>query len=491
VLALESGIIPPNADFREINPRIDTHYLRVKIPTEPTPWPTSGLRRISINSFGYGGANAHVVVDDAYNFMKLRGIDGKHKTVANPQEAEIPKIELGVEASSTKPTPKLIVLSTSDEAGMGRLVASYGPYLAKKIYGGSADAGFFNSLAYTFDTHRTRLPYRTSIIAESSEDLMELGSMLPPPRRARSSPIQLGFVFTGQGAQWHAMGRELLSYPIYRQSIEEATAYLNILGCTWSAKEELMKSKETTKIDDPEYSQTLCTVVQVGIVDLLDKVNVKPIAVVGHSSGEIGAAYAGRYISRQTAWKVAYQRGVLASKLTRSTEHGTGAMMAVGLAAEDVLPYISEVLAKEKADIGLRVACVNSPTNTTVAGDEYLIDALDKHINAQKKGIFARKLRVQVAYHSPQMQAVAKDYLESLGPVLKGPPTTETVPMISSVTGRLVTEKEVCAASYWVENMVSPVLFSPAVKKMCSSGSEVDYLLEIGPHSALEGMLSW
>jgi acyl transferase domain-containing protein len=466
----------------------------VKIPTEPTPWPTSGLRRASINSFGYGGANCHIVVDDAYNFLKLRGLKGKHNTIASPLvEESIPGEEEEAaidEASSSTVTPKLVVLSTSDEAGIERLTSSYGSYLLEKIFGGTADEKFFENLVYTFDSHRTRLPYRTSVVAESSEDLVELGTTLPPPIKARQSTLRLGFVFTGQGAQWNAMGRELMAYPIYRQSIEEASAYLNQLGCAWSAKEELMKSREETKIDDPEYSQTLCTVVQVAIVDLLDKVNIKPVAVVGHSSGEIGAAYAGRYISRQTAWKVAYQRGVLASKLTRSTDHGAGAMMAVGLAQEEVQPYISEILATEKAQIGLRVACVNSPTNTTVAGDEHLIDALNATLNAQNTGIFARKLRVQVAYHSPQMQAVANEYLEALGSLLKGAPTTETIPMISSVTGKLVADKEVCKPNYWVENMVSPVLFSPAVKEMCGSGSEVDYLVEIGPHSALEGMSS-
>ncbi|PVH93281.1 ketoacyl-synt-domain-containing protein [Periconia macrospinosa] len=489
VFALENGIIPPNADFREINPRIDTHHLRVKIPTEPTPWPTPGLRRASINSFGYGGANCHIVVDDAYNFMRLRGIDGKHNTAARPNEAYIPQIESTTDTTSSEITPKLVVLSTSDEAGVERLVTSYGPYLSKKIFGGVADDAFFNSLVYTLDSHRSRLPHRVSMVAHSAEDLMELGSALPTPIKARSSALKLGFVFTGQGAQWNAMGRELLSYPIYRESIEEATAHLNLLGCPWSAKDELMRSKETSKIDDPEYSQTLCTVVQVALVDLLDRINITPIAVVGHSSGEIGAAYAGRYISRQTAWKVAYQRGVLASKLTKSTEHGAGAMMAVGLAEEEVLPFISEVLAQEQASIGLRVACVNSPKNTTVAGDEHLIDVLNALLNAQDTGIFARKLRVQVAYHSPQMQAVAKDYLESLGSMLKGPPTTETIPMISSVTGKLVASKEVCNPSYWVDNMVSPVLFSPAVMEMCGTGSDVDRLVEIGPHSALEGPL--
>ncbi|PVI03918.1 ketoacyl-synt-domain-containing protein [Periconia macrospinosa] len=491
VYALEHGLIPPNADFREINPRIDTKFLRVKIPTEPTPWPTTGVRRISINSFGYGGANCHVVLDDAHNYMKLRGLKGKHKTAAYPPGTKIEEAEAS--AATDRPAeeiaPKLIVLSTSDEGGIQRLAGSYGSYLMKKYFAGTADNKFFNSLAYTLDSHRSKFPYRTSIVARSTKDLLDISSEIPAPKRARSSPLQLGFVFTGQGAQWHAMGRELLVYPIYRQSIEEASAYLNDLGCKWSALEELGRSKEESKIDDPEYSQTLCTVVQVALVDLLEKANVKPVAVVGHSSGEIGAAYAGRYISKQSAWKVAYSRGVVASKLTRSTSHGAGAMMAVGLPEEEARPYIAEVLAKEKADIGLIIACVNSPSNVTVAGDDHLIDALLAHLNAQNKGIFARKLRVQVAYHSPQMQAVAEEYLEKLGPILKGPSTTETIPMISSVTGKLVVDKEVCNPTYWLQNMVSPVLFSPAVKVMCGSESAVDHLVELGPHAALGGPL--
>lgn len=489
MLALEHGIIPPNADFREINPRIDTHSLRVKIPTEPTPWPTSGLRRASINSFGYGGANCHVVVDDAYNFMRLRGIHGNHKTAPYPPASGMANTEPEDE-DCTESDAKLIVISTSDEGGAKRLVESYGPYLLNRIFSGSAGAKFFDSLAYTLDSHRSQLAYRTSIVAESVEDLMELGSVLPAPIKAPRSVPRLGFVFTGQGAQWHAMGRELLSYPIYKQSIDDATAYLNLLGCPWSARDELMKSKEAARIDDPQFSQTLCTVVQVALMDLLDSINIKPAAVIGHSSGEIGAAYAGRYITRNAAWKVAYHRGVLASQLSRSTEHGTGTMMAVGLPEQEVLPYIDEVLAGKKPFIGLRVACVNSPRNVTVAGDEHLIDALHAHIGAQNNDVFARKLRVQVAYHSPQMQAVAEEYLQDLGSLLKGPPTMDTVPMISSVTGRVVAGTELRAPKYWVDNMVSPVLFSSAVATMIEIGNEVDHLVEIGPHSALEGMLS-
>ncbi|KAF1948945.1 ketoacyl-synt-domain-containing protein [Byssothecium circinans] len=491
VLALENGVIPPNADFQKINPRIDAEYLRVRIPAEAVPWPTSGLRRASVNSFGYGGANAHIVLDDAYNYLRLRGLEGKHKTVTLPPGTADPSTPGRIleEAPTSEATrsPKLLVLSASDEEGTKRIAAAYGPYLQKTAFSGDCPPEFLNTLAYTLDTHRSVLPFRSSIVAHSIEDCMELANEASASTKARKEPLQIGFVFTGQGAQWHAMGRELMAYPIYRRSLEDASNYLRSLGCTWDVSEELDRSAQTTNIDNPEYSQTLCTVIQVALVDLLAKINIKPCATVGHSSGEIAAAYAGGYISRQSAWKIAYQRGVVASKLCRSTDHGRGAMMSVGLSKEDVLPHIAEVLSIGESDIGLRVACINSPKNVTVAGDEHLIDALKRRLDEQDSGIFARKLRVQVAYHSPQMQAVAEEYLKSLGQHLEGPPTANTVPMISSVHGRIIKGKELRSSGYWVQNMVSPVLFSPAVLEMCGVESAVDHLIEIGPHAALQG----
>jgi acyl transferase domain-containing protein/NADPH:quinone reductase-like Zn-dependent oxidoreductase/aryl carrier-like protein len=508
VLALENGLIPPNTEFEKLNPRIDADRLRIRIPVESTSWPSPGLRRASVNSFGYGGANCHIVLDDAYNYLQARGIQAKHNTVARPPTAVDSNQHL-VKAGSlakkdfpatTHKTPRLLVLSSSDKLGIRRLATSYEDHVSKLIQDHCSPLDLIDDIAYTLDSHRSVLAYRSSIVAHSLEDLVDLGNAFPTEAKSRESPPQLGFIFTGQGAQWFAMGRELLDYPIYRRSIEEASTYLATLGCSWSASDELTRSPDSSNVD--LYSQALCTIVQVALVDILNQINIKPAVVVGHSSGEIAAAYAAGYISRQDAWKIAYCRGVVTSKLSKSNDHGSGAMLSVGLPMEEVLPYIKEVLLTETGSLSLTVACINSPKNVTVAGDKNAIRALKSRLDAQ--GAFARELRVRVAYHSPQMQAVADAYMESLG-VLSGCHTPQqTVTMISSVSGNPIDADALCKPGYWVQNMVSPVLFSSAVSEMCSlvhtysdrdvdqdSGTafRVDHLIEIGPHSALKGPL--
>jgi acyl transferase domain-containing protein len=339
VLALESGLIPPNANFEELNPDIDSGYLWVKIPEEPTPWPSRGLRRASVNSFGYGGANCHIVLDDAHNYLQLRGMQGKHKTVAWPPSAYGPRKcssstykLVGANVISKADTrPRLLILSARDELGIERLATSYQDHFVKILEQDNPSPHLLNDIAYTLDSHRTVQRYRSSVVACSLADLLDIRETLPKGTKPEEYSPQLGFVFTGQGAQWFAMGRELLGYPVYRRSID---THLAILGCSWSVLDHLTRDKDHSEVD--MHSQALCTIVQVAIVDLLSEANIKPSAVVGHSSGEIAAAYAAGYISKQDAWKIAYFRGVVALKLSGSNDHGCGAMTSVGLSEVEV-----------------------------------------------------------------------------------------------------------------------------------------------------------
>ncbi|KAL9110459.1 MAG: hypothetical protein Q9227_005003 [Pyrenula ochraceoflavens] len=309
-----------------------------------------------------------------------------------------------------------------------------------------------------------------------------------------------------QGAQWHAMGRELLGrYPVYQNSLLDAGIYLKGLGCSWDPIEELSKGNDVTNVNDPQYSQTLCTVLQVALVDLLDTFGIRPSAVVGHSSGEIAAAY--RFcvgaLSRQAAWKVAYFRGLLAARLVKVSKT-KGSMMAVGLPAVEANEYLKSV-ANELGESRLVVACVNSPKNVTVSGDVVHIQHLKASLDRAQ--VFARELKVTVAYHSFQMQEMAGEYLERIGNFGKPPALhfRDSQTMASSVTGSWISLDELSKPEYWVRNLVSPVLFSPALATVCSrvtssapstslklDGSHnkhvaISDLVEVGPHSALQG----
>ena len=334
-------------------------------------------------------------------------------------------------------------------------------------------------------------------MVESLKDLQNLDKIMCPALKSVPQPT-LGFVFTGQGAQWVGMGRELTVFPTFEQSLEKAEHYLLELGCPWRLRDEMFKAAKHSSIDRPDLSQPICTSIQIGLVDLLRKFGIYPAAVVGHSSGEVAAAYTFGAISAKGALKIAYCRGVVAANLAQS-QTKQGAMVAVGRSETNVKPYIHAVVSQfEHPD--LTVACVNSNTNVTVSGDKAQIDVLQSTLDRNK--IFARTLRVDVAYHSTHMQHVAEAYRLMIQDIEKENTSAEANTMISSVTGARIAVQDLCSPEYWVSNMVSSVRFSNALGQLFSrsghrmrrkidlshrSHLHINMLVEIGPHSALQG----
>lgn len=560
-MILENGIIPPNNNFEKVNPKIPIKKWNIAFPLETMPWPTQGIRRISVNSFGVGGTNAHIILDDAYNYLKLRGIEALHNTVASPPTADeirerINRLENGegtktasngtaegeisettnghtetavetkngetvngshtngahngeTSESSASTNPYIFSLSSFDEGGVRRnaeqlathlknlMVKSQPPLTQEKAM------TYLSDLAYTLSKNRDVFPWRSYAVGSTLSDLASaLASEHDLAKAVRvRSPPKIGFVFTGQGAQWYAMGRELQVYPVFRNSLENATQYMRSLGAEWSLVEELGRDKASSQVNQPWLSHPACVAIQVALTDLLDSWGVLPTRVVGHSSGEIAAAYAAGRLSQEAAWKTAYFRGVVSAKQLGVK----GAMMAVGLQADVLQTHIDEVNASMPGE--LVIACYNSPANHTVAGDETKVDALQENLT-KAGGIFARKLNVLNAYHSAHMREVADEYLASLGDLNIGDVKTSAgskgVELFSSVTGQRVTETHL-GAQYWVDNMVSPVRFHEALSSMCfsrisqgqaslkmNSNAEnifADTVLEIGPHSALRSAI--
>ena len=283
------------------------------------------------------------------------------------------------------------------------------------------------------------------------------------------------------------MGIELMAYDSFRESVMAADDHLrDKCGCAWSAMDELQKGKSTSQLHMAEYSQTLCTVLQVALVDLLKIWNILPTAVAGHSSGEIAAAYAMGALSKEDAWDVAYYRGLLSSEMKYNAPDIDGSMMAVGLGPEKAEEWISYVTEGD-----LVVACINSPSSVTISGDTPAIDQLLSILTGE--GVFARKLQVDIAYHSPHMQTIAQDYYELLANVtpLDAPGSCT---MHSSVTGSVIEASQLGAVN-WTKNLTSPVKFSSAVYDMMrpvkgkvrADANAIDLFVEIGPHSALQG----
>lgn len=360
-------------------------------------------------------------------------------------------------------------------------------YLKTKCDASSSNS-FLSDLAYTLAKRRSHLQWKTFATASTVPELLHAleDEETQAPQYLSSRKPTLGFVFTGQGAQWPAMGLELMNIPVFKESIIAADAYLrDELGCEWSAAAELAKGKSNSKVAVALYGQTLCTVLQVALVDLLRAWDIVPSSVVGHSSGEIAAAYCTGALSRGDAWKVAYYRGLLSSSLRESGVQG--AMMAVGASAEAAAEVIAAVAPGE-----VHVACVNSPQSVTVSGE---VDGVDRLLEAlQARGTFARKLKVDTAYHSPHMQEVAEDYYEAIADISPRPgcesPSKE-ITMFSSVSGSAIRDPSELGPAYWVRNLVSPVQFASAAQSLAlnkdEAGNTVNVLVEVGPHAALQG----
>lgn len=234
ILSLEKGIIPPNTLFERPNPMIQMDEWNLAFPLKPEPWPTAGLRRASVSSFGFGGANAHAVLDDAYNYQRIRHLRGRHNTRSLPPTHDIldpTSIDVHSDHSVDQATrPRLLVWSASDEDGLRRWESEYREYFAT-LRTGDVDK-LFNDLAHTLYQKRSLLPLRSYTVVTSAKELAS-GVQLSQPVRATKSP-KLAFVFTGQGAQWRDMGRELLECSAYRESLEAAERYFYGLGCQWS-----------------------------------------------------------------------------------------------------------------------------------------------------------------------------------------------------------------------------------------------------------------
>lgn len=336
-------------------------------------------------------------------------------------------------------------------------------------------------LAYTLSERRSRLFHRAFVTTRGT-DLSENDFSLG---KKSSQPLKIGFVFTGQGAQWPQMGRDLLEmFPWTRSILEELDQVLQAQPDppAWSLITELTEPRSTKHMRQPEMSQPLVTALQLCLVAVLESWGVEPSSVVGHSSGECAAAYVAGWVDRAGALKAAFYRGRAALNCSAQTEADVG-MLAVGLGAEQVQPYL------EKHSGDAFVACFNSPGSVTVSGKKAALDAIAEEVKGA--GHFARLLLVDLAYHSRFMGVIGEEYdrlLESdkaFSPSEEG--SKSGVTMFSSVTG--LSKDSPADSLYWKTNMVSPVKFDEALKEMIKKDSP-DLLIEIGPSGALAGPVS-
>ncbi len=455
-LMLKHGRIPANLHFETPNPNIDFTELKLRVPVVSEAFQKpAGSRLVGVNSFGFGGANAHVILTEA------------------PLSVSLPPADANLEKTD-RSWP--LFLSARSEAALPLAAAQLSAWMDdhSKLNG---DSPSLPDLTYMLGARRNHHSYRLAVTANTvTEMVQELGAFStgqssPAIRTAftprRETATRVVFVMSGQGPQWWGMGRELMRHePVFRQTIEACEEAMRPWA-KFSLMEELGRSEETTQMQRTEVSQPAIFAMQMALAELWKSWGVMPAAVVGHSVGEIAAACLAGILTLEQAAKIIVLRG----RFMDECSPAGGTMLAVGMTAEEARAVIS------RHDRTVSIAAFNGPRSLTLSGLRTSLEAIATELEA--KEIFARFLQVSHPFHHAMMQPAADALNAALGELT---PQAEVIPFFSTVTGDRL-DGASCDAGHWSRGVRQPVEFASAIAAV--SGFGADLWLEIGAHPAL------
>jgi myxalamid-type polyketide synthase MxaE and MxaD len=446
VLVLRHGEIPPNLHLREQNPRLPLAGSSFLLPTQRRAWPASAQPRAAgVSSFGMGGTNAHVILEEA------------------PRSAPAAASPVGQDEAW------LLPLSAHSPQALSALAREYQH---------RASAGLLPPLprlCATAARRRTHHEHRLAVVARNSAELAErlaafmAGEARPglsSGRRSRGSWRGLVFIFPGQGSQWAGMGRQLLQRaPAFRSAFERCDALVKAEE-GWRLLDLLELGEEDPRLARVELLQPLLSALQMSLAAQWRAWGIEPDAVVGHSMGEVAAAHLAGALELEDAMRITARR----SRLLART-HGQGAMVSVELPPSRV----TELLAGQEAH--LCVAAHNGPSTTVLAGDRGALKRLVASLESQD--VSCRWVRVDVASHSPAMEPLLPELRQVLGGVRARP---TALPLYSTVTGEPLGGERL-DADYWARNLRQPVRFWPAIERLLADEHRV--FVEVSPHPIL------
>lgn len=458
-LALHHRRIPSNLNFQSPNPAIDFDGLMLRVATEDQPWPENGhTARAGVNSFGFGGTNAHAVLEaappEAVPAIRFDDDATPLSDAAETRPVLLPVSARGAEALSGAATALADALATS-------------ALIARPLADIAAWAG----------ARRSQHDHRLAVIAadhgEAAERLRDAAAGTAGPGiiagrgRAASRPADPVFVFSGMGPQWWAMGRQLIAgEPLFRATIEECDALLKAAGAPWSLMDEMLRPEAQSLMAETYISQPSNFALQVGLARLWRHWGIRPSAIVGHSTGEAAAAHVAGQLDLATACTVIYHRSRVQQRAS-----GKGRMLAAALTEAEALERIAPVADR------VSIAAMNGPGILTLAGDAEPLEAIAAGL--AEDGRFNRFLTVAVPFHSHHMDPLRADLEASLAAIR---PTAATTPLYSTVTGARADDLPYDAA-YWWRNVRQPVRFADAIRALIADGH--DSFLEIGPHPVI------
>ncbi len=440
-LALKHGVIPPSLNFETWNPAIPFDRLRLRVATELQPWPTAAGRRMAaVNSFGVGGANAHVLLEGPPPARDAgRGCEGPH----------------------------VLLLSAKTVEARSQAVGCYATFLRNR-------EAPLSDICYSAAVRRTHHQHRMAVVGGTAEELanrLEAGATdVIAGSAPHGSVPKLAFVYSGMGLQRAGMGRELLrSEPVFREVLETCDALLQ-RWAGWSLL-HAFEDDDEARASEPAVAQVTNFALQAALTNLWSAWGVVPDAVIGHSVGEVAAAYAAGALSLEDGLRLAYHRGRLAQRL-----HGTGSMLVAAMSAAQATALLSG------RDSHAVLAAVNSPTSVTLSGDAELLSEIAAGLEQQQ--VFARFVPVNVPYHGPALDPFREELLDSLRTLA---PQRLSIPMVSTASGEWVNGVPLEAGHWWNE-LRNPVQFARALDLLIED--RVELFLEVGPHFSLKAPIS-
>ncbi|GAB1544681.1 hypothetical protein NUACC21_73570 [Scytonema sp. NUACC21] len=462
VLSLQHREIPPHLHFKQLNPYISLEGTTFSIPTQCQPWePGTDSRIAGISAFGFGGTNAHAILEEAPSF-ETRG-EAFHPSLLSPE---------GTPSAPLRPL-HLLTLSAKTEKALSELAQRYANFLANHPEVAIAD------VCFTANTGRSHFDYRLAVVAEFTTQLREdleafatgkqtaaiITKQVPTKKRPK-----IAFLFTGQGSQYVGMGRQLYdTQPIFRQTLNRCDAILrpylkrSLLEVLYS------EPGEKSPLNETAYTQPALFALEYALFQLWKSWGIEPSAVMGHSVGEYVAATVAGVFSLEDGLKLIAERARLMQALPED-----GEMVAV-FASESKVQAIIQPHARQVA-----IAAINGPQSVVISGQRDIIESVIAALHSQ--GVKTKKLNVSHAFHSPLMEPMLAAFQKVAADVVYSPPQMK---LISNVTGEFATT-EITTPEYWCRHVRQSVRFTSGMETLYQKGYEV--FVEIGPKPTLLGM---
>lgn len=444
VLSMQHRQLPANLHFKNPNPDIPFDTLQLSVQSELTNWPSHNGESLKagVNSFGWGGTNAHAVIEE-YKPARIA-----------------PANELYVRSRYCLP------LAARSTAALKAYAKAYVDLLQTSTADTFKEICIASAIVKPAFEHRELFTaaHKNELITALEDFIRDADEMVPFPPIVNAHKVVL--VFPGQGAQWLGMGRELLqTEPVFRAALEACDeAFLPYTG--WSLVQELHATPETSRLQEINVVQPVLCAVQIALARLWLSWGIIPAAVTGHSMGEVAAAHIAGALTLDQAACIICTRSALMKKVS-----GTGCgMMVTELSLEDAGMWMVKYPQ-------LSVAVSNSPKSTVLAGDLQAINDMKAELDSQ--GIFCRPVKVDVASHSPQMDPLKADLKHALSAIR---PLRNSIPIFSTVRNKMMNGSDLDAA-YWTENLRNTVQFTSAMEHLMREGHTV--FIEVSPHPVL------